>query len=173
VNDPLNQPQYQVRFGFGRQRALELSRGADVVVWADALADGSTMVPELPGNFSILVAATGAATAVADWVIAQQELKGERLTVAVIAAGDPQGGFTVDDLLSAGAIIDALADAGADYISPEAASAVAAFTGLKSAHNHLLSACEAGQQYAHVAGRASLEAAIVSNAAANFEIVRE
>jgi 2-phosphosulfolactate phosphatase len=155
VNDPLNQPQYQVRFGFGRQRALELSRGADVVVWADALADGSTDVPELPGKFSILVAATGAATAVADWVIAQQELKGDRLTVAIIAAGDP------------------LADAGADYISPEAASAVAAFTGLKSAHNHLLSACEAGQQHAHVAGRASLEAAIVSNAAANFEIVRE
>lgn len=173
MNDPRNQPQYQVRFGFGRRQALELSPGADVVVWADALADGSTPVPELPGEFSILAAGTGAATAVADWVIAQQELKGDRFTVAVIAAGDPDGGFTVDDLLAAGAIIDALADAGVDYISPESASAVAAFTGLKRAHDHLLSACVAGQQHANSAGRASLDAAIVSNAGASFEIVRE
>ncbi|WP_341952921.1 hypothetical protein [Salinibacterium sp. TMP30] len=173
MNDPRNQPQYQVRFGFGRQRALELSPGADVVVWVDALADGVTPVPELPGPFSILAAGTGAATTVADWVLAQQTAKGDRFTVAVIAAGDPHGGFTVDDLLAAGAIIDALADAGIDYISPEAASAVAAFTGLKSAHDHLLSASVAGQQHISDVGRDLLHAAIVSNAAASFEIVRE
>ena len=173
MNDPRNQPQYQVRFGFGRQRALELSPGADVVVWADALANGSTPVPELPGEFSILAAGTGAAAAVADWVIAQQELKGDRFTVAVIAAGDPDGGFTVDDLLAAGAIIDALADAGVDYISPESASAVAAFASLKPAHDHLLSACVAGQQHVNSAGREALDAAIASNAEASFEIVRE
>ena len=173
MNDPRNQPQYQVRFGFGRQRALELSPGADVVVWADALADGSTPVPELPGPFSILAAGTGAATAVAEWVIAQQELKGDRFTVAVIAAGDSDGGFTVDDLLAAGAIIDALADAGVDYISPESASAVAAFAGLKPAHNHLLSASVAGQQHANAAGRETLDAAILSNASASFAVLRE
>jgi hypothetical protein len=173
VNDPRNQPQYQVRFGFGRQHARELSPGADVVVWADALADGSTPVPELPGEFSILAAGTGAASAVADWVIAKQDGKGDRFTVAVIAAGDPHGGFAVDDLLAAGAIIDALADAGVDYISPESASAVAAFAGLKPAHNHLLSACVAGQRLAQTAGREAVDAAIVSNTAARFEIVRE
>ena len=172
MNDPRTQPQYQVRFGFGGAQAHGLSTGADVVVWADALADGSTPAPELPGTFSILSAGTGAATAVAEWVIAQQELKGDRFTVAVIAAGNVDGGFTVDDLLAAGAIVDALADAGIDYISPEAASAVAAFTGLKSAHNHLLSASTAGQQFIQDAGRGALDAAIVSNAAASFEIVR-
>ncbi|QYH35306.1 2-phosphosulfolactate phosphatase [Salinibacterium sp. M195] len=172
MNDPRNQPQYQVRFGFGRRQAQELSAGADVVVWADALANGSTPVPELPGTFSILAAGTGAAAAVADWVIAQQELKGDRFTVAVIAAGDPDGGFTVDDLLAGGAIVDALADAGIDYISPEAASAVAAFTGLKSAHNHLLSASTAGQQLIEDAGRGALDAAIVSNTAASFAIIQ-
>jgi len=173
VNDPRNQPQYQVRFGVGHQQALELSPGAGVVVWADALADGSTPVPELPGDFSILTAGTGAAKAVAKWVIAQQELKGDRFMVAVIAAGTPEGGFAVDDLLAAGAIVDALADAGIDYISPEAASAVAAFIGLKSAHDHLLSASTAGQQFIQGSGREALDAAIVSNAAAKFEIVRE
>ncbi|MGV8913141.1 MAG: hypothetical protein ACOH14_11075 [Rhodoglobus sp.] len=173
MNDPRNQPQYQVRFGFGRQRALELSPGADVVVWADALADGSTPVPELPEGFSIIAAGTGAATAVADWVLAQQTAKGNRFTVAVIAAGDSDGGFTVDDLLAAGAIIDALADAGVDYISPESASAVAAFAGLKPAHDHLLSASIAGQQYLGSAGREALDASICSNAAASFAIIRE
>jgi hypothetical protein len=178
VNDPRNQPQYQVRFGCGRLQALELSPGADVLVWVDALADGSTPapkspVPELPGTFSILAGGTGAAAAVAEWVITQQELRGDRVTVAVVAAGDPLGGFAVDDFLAAGAIIDALADAGVDYISPEAASAVAAFTALKPAHNHLLSASAAGQQHIQDAGRASLDAAIVSNSAASLVIVRE
>ena len=173
MNDPRTQPQYQVRFGFGGAQALELSAGADVVVWADALADGSTPAPALPAEISILSAGTGAATAVAEWVIAQQELKGDRFTVAVIAAGNAHGGFTVDDLLAAGAIVDALADAGIDYISPEAASAVAAFTGLKSAHNHLLSASTAGQRLILDAGRGALDEAIVSNGAARFAIVRE
>lgn len=170
---PRNQPQYQVRFGFGARQARELSPGADVLVWADALATGSRQVPDLPGTFSILTVGTGAATAVADWVLAQQVARSRRLTVVVIAAGDTAGGFTVDGLLAAGAIIDALADAGVDYISPEAASAVAAFTGLQSAHDHLLSASVAGQQHLQTLGRDSLDAAIVSNAAAEFEIVRE
>ncbi|TQO20375.1 hypothetical protein FB472_2007 [Rhodoglobus vestalii] len=197
MTGPRNQPQYQVRFGFGARQARELSPGADVLVWADALANGSGRVADLPGTFSILAAGTGAAPAVANWVLAQQVARSRRLTVAVIAAGDSQsgsqgdlqsgsqgdlqggpqggseGGFTVDGLLAAGAIIDALADAGVDYISPEAASAVAAFTGLKSAHDHLLSASVAGQLRVQAFGRESLDAAIVSNAAARFEIVRE
>lgn len=173
MNDPRNQPQYQVRFGFGLAQANELSPGADIIVWVDALSDGSAPGPELPGTFSILTAGTGASTAVADWVIGRQELKGDRVTVAVIAAGREDGGFTVDDLLAAGAIVDAIADAGIDYISPEAASAVAAFSGLRSAHEHLLSASVAGQQQTQDAGRESLDAAIARNAAADFRIVRE
>jgi len=173
VSDPRNQPQYQVRFGFGLQQASRLTPGADVLVWADALADGLTPAPDLAGEFSILTAGTGAASSVADWVIAQQERKGDRVTVTVVAAGDADGGFTVDDLLAAGAIIDALADAGIDYISPEAASAVAAYTSLRPAHNHLLSASTAGQQLAKSVGRAGLNEAIRSNGAASFEIVRE
>ncbi|MGV8875888.1 MAG: hypothetical protein ACOH1K_00100 [Rhodoglobus sp.] len=190
MTDPRNQPQYQVRFGFGLRQALALSLGADVLIWADALPalaltaphPGAEVrigvallpaLPALPAPAAILTAGTGAAHSVAHWVLARQTSHATRVTVAVIAVGDHEGGFAVEDLLAAGAIISALADVGIDYMSPEAASAAAAFTGLALAHDHLLSASVAGQQHALSAGSASLASAIVSNAQASFEIVRE
>jgi hypothetical protein len=47
---------------------------------------------------------------------------------------------------SAGAVVDALAVAGIDYSSPEAAAACAAFTGLRGAVAHLLTASVSGQE---------------------------
>ena len=50
------------------------------------------------------------------------------------AGGSTAGGatrFAVEDLLAAGAVVDALASRGIDYASPEAAAACAAFTGLR------------------------------------------
>jgi phosphosulfolactate phosphohydrolase-like enzyme len=66
---------------------------------------------------------------------------GDRCVVAVVAAGPT---FAVEDLLAAGEVIDALAASGIDHSSPEAAAACAAFTGLRRAVKHLVSASENG-----------------------------
>ena len=87
--------------------------------------------------------------AVAHWVLARQAEKGDRWRVAVIAAGDERADglrFAVEDLLGAGAVIDALAAVGIDYCSPEAAVATAAFGALQRATGHLISASVSGQE---------------------------
>ena len=89
-------------------------------------------------------------TAVAEWILRRQAELGDRAMVAVIAAGEarPDGSvrFAVEDLLVAGAVIDALAEVGIDYSSPEAAAACAAYVGLKRATGHLLTASASGQE---------------------------
>nr|WP_246311853.1 2-phosphosulfolactate phosphatase [Leifsonia naganoensis] len=88
--------------------------------------------------------------AVASWVLAEQVRLGRRAMVAVVAAGGSTASgstrFAVEDLLAAGAVIDALAALGIDYSSPEAAAACAAFTGLRGAVAHLLTASVSGQE---------------------------
>jgi len=54
--------------------------------------------------------------------------------------------FAVEDLLAAGAIIDALSTAGIDHQSPEAAAAASAYTGLKNATRHLISASASSRE---------------------------
>jgi 2-phosphosulfolactate phosphatase len=89
-------------------------------------------------------------TAVARWVLAHQEAIGQRAMVAVVAAGERRSDgslrFAVEDLLTAGSVIDALAELGIDYCSPEAASASAAFAGLSRATAHLMTASVTGQE---------------------------
>jgi 2-phosphosulfolactate phosphatase len=89
-------------------------------------------------------------SAVAQWILKRQTEIGERAMVAVVAAGEARADgsirFAVEDLLVAGAIIDALAEVGIDYCSPEAAAACAAFVGLKRATGHLLTASASGQE---------------------------
>ena len=74
----------------------------------------------------------------------QQELAGGRFRVAIIAAGvtraDGSLRFAVEDLLAAGAIIEAIADRGIDHQSPEAAAAASAYRGLSTATRHLINA---------------------------------
>jgi 2-phosphosulfolactate phosphatase len=82
----------------------------------------------------------------------------------VIAVGEPRADgstrFAVEDLLAAGAVIDALADAGIDYCSPEAAAAGAAFTGLRNATGHLIGASASGRELAAAGRRADIDSAI-------------
>jgi 2-phosphosulfolactate phosphatase len=88
--------------------------------------------------------------AVADWILARQVAKGDRVAVAVVASGatraDGSRRFAVEDFLASGAIVDALSTLGIDYCSPEAAAACAAFTGLRSAVAHVLTASESGAE---------------------------
>ncbi|MBG6055673.1 hypothetical protein IWX81_002096 [Salinibacterium sp. CAN_S4] len=170
---PRNQPQYQVRFDWGIDGANALSPGADILVWVDAITGSSPDPSTISHTGALITGSTGARAAVADWVLARQVELGDRATVAVVAAGGPDGRFAVEDLLAAGAIIDAIADIGIDYISPEAAAAVGAFAGLRNAAGHLLSACVSGQELLASSGRDAVEAARAANDSPEFTILRE
>ncbi len=105
-----------------------------------------------PGTLVILGALTNPA-AVAAAVMAEQERRGGRTSIAVIAAGErvadrqsEQVRFAVEDFFGAGAVIDALAAVGIDHSSPEAAAAGEAFRGLRGAIRHLLTASGSGQE---------------------------
>lgn len=97
----------------------------------------------------VLAASLRNRTAVAERILALQEQRGERTIVAIIAAGesvDADGGtrFTIEDQLTAGAVVDALVSLGIDHTSPEAAVASAAFEGLRHAAVHLIGASGSG-----------------------------
>lgn len=164
------QSQYQVRFDWGQPGVDAIGEGADVVVWVDVLGEQPT-----PGCAVTTVAGSlRNRRAVAAWALAQQGDKGERFTIAVVAAGEIRatGGirFAVEDLLGAGAVIDALADVGIDYCSPEAAAASAAFTGLTNATGHLIGASESGRELLERGLRADVDAAIELDASSDVPV---
>lgn len=88
--------------------------------------------------------------AVARWIRERQATVDARFTVSIIARGGGQDGalvdFAVEDLLGVGALVDALAELGIDYHSPEAAVAVAGFTGLRRAIRQLIKASATGRE---------------------------
>ena len=144
--DPRAQSKYQVRFDQGASGARRISGGVDAIVWVDVLADvPPSSIPELPAGPALLEAGFIDAAAVASWLLAEQERLGRRLFVAVVAAGSDDGAFAADDVLAAGAIVDALVDLGVDDTSPEAAVACGAFTALRRAVRHLTGASGSGR----------------------------
>lgn len=155
VPAPHRQSKYQVRFDWGTDGAAAIGSDADgtdadVLVWVDALADAAAPVADLPGHGAVLATGLTDAPAVAAWILDEQVQLGRRAMVAVVAAGGTTAAgsprFAVEDLLAAGALVDALASLGIDYASPEAAAACAAFTGLRGAVAHLLTASVSGQE---------------------------
>ena len=149
------QSKYQVRFDWGTDGPAAIGTDvdgtdADVLVWVDALTDAAAPVADLPGDGAVLAAGLTDAPAVAAWILDEQVRLGRRAMVAVVAAGGTTAAgsprFAVEDLLAAGALVDALASLGIDYASPEAAAACAAFTGLRGAVAHLLTASVSGQE---------------------------
>jgi 2-phosphosulfolactate phosphatase len=139
------QSPYQVRFDWGLAGATAVGEGADVVVWVDQLGPSQAGLPAA----GVVAGSIENRRALAAWALDRQGDRGDRFTIAVIAAGEPRDDgslrFAVEDLLAAGAVIDALADAGIDYCSPEAAAAAAAYTGLRTATSHLISASASGR----------------------------
>ncbi|HEY8282047.1 MAG TPA: hypothetical protein VIG28_06155 [Leifsonia sp.] len=160
------QAKYQVRFDWGVEGARAVAADADVVVWVDVLppadAHASDPAAHVPGTGAVLAGGLTTASAVARWILDEQVRLGRRAMVALVAAGGRTASgatrFAVEDLLAAGAIVDALAGLGIDYCSPEAAAASAAFTGLRGAVAHLLTASVSGQEQV-AAGRAPAEIA--------------
>jgi 2-phosphosulfolactate phosphatase len=178
VSTAIEQEQYQVRFEWGAAGARAISIGADVLVLVDVLPEGPALVESLDVSDSVIVAGSlRNCAAVARWALERQADKGDRFTVAVVARGaqreDGQLRFALEDLLAAGAIIDALADVGIDYCSPEAASAAAAFTGLRNATGHLIGASTGGRAVAKNGGRAAIDVAIDVNSSDEVPILRE
>lgn len=168
MSDPRNQSKYQVRFDWGLRGAEAIAPGAQVIVWADALP-GTADPSQLEHDGAILTGGVGARTAMAEWILARQVELGGRAVVAVVAAGSADGRFAVEDLLVAGAVIDALADVGIDFTSPEAAAAVGAYQGLRNAVGHVLSASVSGQ----LAGADAVGAARQANLSDQFVVLRE
>jgi 2-phosphosulfolactate phosphatase len=101
--------------------------------------------------------------AVARWILAHQASIGSRAMVAVVAAGEARADgttrFSVEDLLTAGAVIDCLAEVGIDYCSPEAAAASAAYGALARATGHLFTASVSGQELISAGQRSDVELA--------------
>ncbi|MGO4691291.1 2-phosphosulfolactate phosphatase [Glaciibacter sp. 2TAF33] len=166
------QPQgtYQVRFDWGVAGFQALASGADVVVLADALPpagspDAAALVRRPLSGHRVIRADLGNRTAVAEWVMARQTETGARFSVAVIAIGerrqDGSARWGMEDLLVAGAVVDALTELGIDHCSPEAAAASAAFVGLKRALRHLLAASETGLALAAAGQRDVVSASTV------------
>jgi len=134
------QSSYQVRFDWGSEGASAVADGVHAIVWVDEL--GAEQVPVVP--VEVVAGSLRSADALARWSLERQAELGGRFVIAVVAAGarQPDGSlrFAVEDLLAAGAVIDAIAGLGIDHQSPEAAAAAAAFSGLRNATRHLVSA---------------------------------
>ncbi len=152
---------FQVRFDWGVAGANAIATsGADAIVWADQLgsialpSEESAQSPSSQQNLPSITTVHGtiqASAALAAWALQRQTALGGRFTIAVVAAGEPRDDgslrFAVEDLLAAGAIIDALTAVGIDHCSPEAAAASAAYVGLRRASRHLITASVSGQSF--------------------------
>jgi phosphosulfolactate phosphohydrolase-like enzyme len=174
VNSPRNQTQYQVRFDWGLDGAAAIAQGAHVIVWADALlTDGAPDPATLETDAAIIIGTVGNRAAVAQWVLARQAEIGDRAVVAVVAAGTDDARFAVEDLLAAGAVIDAIADTGIDFTSPEAAAAVGAYAGLRNATSHVLTASVTGKELAAAGLQERVDAARAANSSADIHVLKE
>lgn len=137
------QQRYQVRFDWGVAGAAAVADDADVLVWIDALSALPAPLEHLPARPAVVETGLAGAVATASWILALQEARQERTTVALIAAGAPRADtmrFAAEDLLAAGALTDALEARGIDAMSPEAAVADAAYRTLAGAAASLLAA---------------------------------
>ncbi|MFT4229137.1 MAG: 2-phosphosulfolactate phosphatase [Microbacterium sp.] len=175
---PFDQSRYQVRFEWGADGLARLAP-ADVVVVVDVLPfsttatdavsrgdavaldaaahavsiDGAAVAAACPPGAVVLLGCLRNASAVARAVLAEQQRREARTSIAVIAAGEAVARdaaaplrFAVEDHLGAGAVVDALAALGVDHSAPEAAAACEAFRGLRGAVRHLLTASGSGQE---------------------------
>ena len=164
---PAGQAKYQVRLDWGVAGAERIADGAHVAVVVDVLPspDGQEIAAALAGrDLVVLEGSLRNRSAVARRILELQEERGERLMVAVVAAGEQAGSgdavrFAVEDQLGAGAVVDALIALGIDHTSPEAAVACAAFEGLRHAAVHLIGASASGVELVAQGRRPEVRAA--------------
>jgi 2-phosphosulfolactate phosphatase len=200
--EAFDQSTYQVRLEWGTEGLARLA-SADVIVVVDVLRFGATVIRALEDGVEsrlddaraasingavvaeaaagigvVLLGGLRNASAVAAAVLAEQERRGGRTSVAVIAAGERTSSdaasplrFAVEDFLGAGAVIAALADRGIDHSSPEAAAAAESFRALRGAARHLLTASGSGRELAD--RRDEVHAAAAVDAASVVPVLRD
>ncbi|HWI31413.1 MAG TPA: 2-phosphosulfolactate phosphatase [Microbacterium sp.] len=183
---PFDQQTYQVRLEWGIDGLARVAP-ADIVIVVDVLRFATTVTDAVEAGHAVALdagahavsidgaaiavaaAESGAvvllgclrnAAAVAAAVYAEQERRGQRTSVAIIACGELVGAgpgaplrFAIEDQLGVGAIVDALTEMGIDHTAPEAAVACESFRGLRQALRHLLTASGSGRELAAM-GRA-------------------
>jgi 2-phosphosulfolactate phosphatase len=203
--NPFDQSTYQVRVDWGLDGLVRLAP-ADVVVIVDvlrfstsvirALENGDAFpldaaahavsvngaaVAEAAGRAGAIVLLGGLrnATAVARTVYAEQERRGARTFIAIVACGELTGRaadahlrFAVEDQLGAGAIVDALGTLGIDHTSPEAAVAGESFRALRRAARHLVTASGSGRELADAGRVDEVVAAAAVDAASVVPVLR-
>jgi 2-phosphosulfolactate phosphatase len=201
---PFDQSTYQVRLEWGVAGLARLAT-ADIVVVVDVLRFSTTVIEavdrgedypldaaahavSINGAPVVQAAArTGAlvllgglrnASAVAAAVLAEQERRGARTGIAVIAAGELTGTdgplrFAVEDQLGAGAIIDALGVLGIDHTSPDAAVAAESYRALRRAVKHLLTASGSGRELIETGRGDAIARAAAVDAASVVPVLRE
>jgi 2-phosphosulfolactate phosphatase len=200
---PFDQSRYQVRYewalaGLARLEPADITVVVDVLRFSTTVTDAVSRGEAVPLDGSahavsingarVAAAASGSlvllgclrnAAAVADAVLAEQTRRATRTSIAVIACGergageDPEVRFAVEDLLGAGAVIDALAAVGIDHTSPEAAAACEGFRGLRGAVRHLLTASGSGQELIARGSRAEVVHAAELDAVAVVPVLRD
>ena len=152
---PAGQAKYQVRLDWGVAGAERIADGAHVAVVVDVLPspDGQEIAAALAGrDLVVLEGSLRNRSAVARRILELQEERGERLMVAVVAAGEQAGSGEAHG-------VDALIALGIDHTSPEAAVACAAFEGLRHAAVHLIGASASGVELVAQGRRPEVRAA--------------
>lgn len=173
---PHSQERYQVRLDVGLDGARRIGELAHFLVWCDGIVTEPCPVDALPPHLEVVDATLGSAAVIAQRLLALQAERGERTMVAVVAAGFPletPEGFAVEDLLLAGAVVEALGAVGIDATSPEAAAASAAFAGLRGAVGHMLSASVGGRALAEASGASALAVARERVESTELRVLRE
>jgi 2-phosphosulfolactate phosphatase len=143
------------------------------------------VVPSLNGSRLTALAATFGVpviaatlrnrTAVAQWIFDYQQRIGKRAMVAVVAAGETRTDetvrFSVEDMLTAGAVIDALGRLGIDACSPEAAAACASYTGLARGISHMFTASVSGGELLKENQREDIEVAFQTDVSTTVPVL--
>jgi 2-phosphosulfolactate phosphatase len=160
--------------------AAGASSGASGRVGPRVSLNGAAVAAAAPAESLVMLGCLRNARAVAGAVLAEQHRRGERTSIAIIAAGELAGRdagaalrFAVEDQLGAGAVIAALGDLGIDHTSPEAAAACEAFRGLRGAVRHLLTASGSGQELLDRDARDEVLAAATLDAADAVPVLRD
>lgn len=200
---PFDQSAYQVRLEWGVEGLARLAP-ADVTVVVDVLRFSSTVIQAVERGETVALDASGHAVslngaavadvapglvligglrnaaAVARAILAEQQRRAARTSIAVIACGErtsrDEGAslrFAVEDLLGAGAVVDALAELGIDHSSPDAAVAGEAFRSLRGAAKHLLTASGSGRELEAAGRRDEVLAAAAVDAASVVPVLRD
>jgi len=161
-----------------------VAAGEDVPLDVDAHAislNGAAVAEHAAAKGSmVLLGCLRNAAAVANAVLAEQRRRAARTSIAVIAAGElasREAGaplrFAVEDLLGAGALIEAIGERGLDHTSPEAAAACEAFRGLRGAARHLLTASGSGQELLDRNARDEVLNAAQTDAVTSVPVLRD